>query len=90
MTILPWEPTNRPPRMEAAQESSRNGKGGVGVPDQGGGFSELTQTLSTKLSSLNLQIPGLSAVAMRGDEKVCPSAQCCGLISCILNSELVL
>lgn len=81
----PWEPANklvwstpRPSRytdcfkiMEASQHSS-DGRGGAGVSEPAGEQSpELAQILTSKLSSLNLQMPELSAVAMKGDEKVC-------------------
>ena len=70
----PWEPANK---MEASgvREHSRGGNGGVGGSDPGEQSPELAQILTTKLSSLNLQMPGLSAVAMKGDEKVCTATR---------------
>ena len=38
--------------------------------DQEENDEHLSQTLSTKLSNLNLKVPSLSSVALKGDEKV--------------------
>lgn len=38
--------------------------------DQGESSARLSKTLSAKLSNLNLKLPSLSTVALKGDEKV--------------------
>ena len=42
----------------------------AGSCDQEENPEQLSKTISTKLSSMNLKVPSLSSVALKGDEKV--------------------